>query len=122
MLTRHTLATTFVIGLMGVTAAGPAHAYQVQDLRSPDAVDAGGAHAAPYQDLRSPDAADPITTPTPAPAHVQIVAAPQASDGLDWGSAAIGAGGAIGLIAVALGGGMVLRHRHTTARSPLVTR
>ena len=43
-------------------------------------------------------------------------------DGFDWGSAAIGAGGAIGLVAVATGAGLTLRRRQVAAPSRLNAR
>jgi hypothetical protein len=69
-----------------------------QDLRSPDARDV----AQSTQDLRSPDARDAATRapvghePIPAPRVIRVV-----PGGFDWGDAAIGAGGMLGLVLIA---------------------
>jgi hypothetical protein len=59
-------------------------------------------------------ASDPINV---RPHEVQIVQAPAADNGFDWGDAGIGAGGAIGLALLSLGGvagvRRVARHGHT---------
>ena len=99
--------------------AAPAAA---QDSRSPDAIDAATAVKATgvVQDRRSPDAADAADiaarASSPATQAASVTpsppTAPQSSTGFDWGSAAIGAGGAIGLLAVAIGSGLALRRRH----------
>ncbi|HEY6758970.1 MAG TPA: hypothetical protein VI318_05745 [Baekduia sp.] len=91
---------------------------QAPDLRSPDAVDA----AAQAPDLRSPDAVDAAasqsstaaSTGTAAVAAVPATSAVQeASSGLEWGDAAIGAAGMLALILVVIGGGMLaVRYRH----------
>jgi hypothetical protein len=39
------------------------------------------------------------------------------ADGFDWSDAAIGAGGATGLLAISLPGAMTLRRRRTSPRS-----
>jgi hypothetical protein len=113
----------------------------VQDLRSPDAINAAvrapagepavvnpataaRIHSAPavvlVQDLRSPDAvAAAVGAAAGEPAVVSPVASqPSASSGFDWGSAAIGAAGTIGLVAVALGTGLVVHRRRTPVAHP----
>jgi hypothetical protein len=113
----------------------------VQDLRSPDAVAAAiraaagepavvnpavsaRIHSAPavvlVQDLRSPDAvAAAVGAAAGEPAVVNPAASqPSASSGFDWGSAAIGAAGTIGLIAVALGGGLMVHRRRAPVAPP----
>jgi hypothetical protein len=120
MLTRSQLAVTLAVALGTGALAGPAGA-SPEDLRSPDVVDAT---SPPAQDLRSPDAAAAETaTPAPdvAPPSVAATAsAPESSSGFEWGSAAIGAAGAVGLIAVAAGGGMtVRRHRGAHPSGPV---
>jgi hypothetical protein len=125
MRTRHQLATGLVVALSGASLAAPALAASGQDLRSPDAIDAasGGVHSAPAivprQDLRSPDAVDAGLPRVAAPAGAPVVVSPRASQssassGFDWGSAAIGAAGTIGLLGVALGSGLVVHHRRRT--------
>ena len=96
--------------------AAPAAA---QDLRSPDAIDAARGHRTP--DLRSPDAIDDaagrtpadVTTPPTAPPLVELTP----SQGFDWGDAAIGAGGATGLLAISLAGAMTLRRRRPSSQA-----
>ena len=56
--------------------------------------------ATPYQDLRSADAQD---------------AARMSTLNCDWESAAVGAGAALGLSAISLGGLAGMRHRRSTA-------
>jgi hypothetical protein len=118
MRTRHNLVTALVVALSGTALAGPALAGSGQDLRSPDAIDAGAISSppagAPTRDLRSPDAIDAGTAARPAPiAEPAVVGAvaSQPSTGFDWGSAAIGAAGTIGLVAVALGSALAVHRR-----------
>jgi hypothetical protein len=126
-------AVTLVVGLTVAALAGPALAVAGQDLRSPDAADP----VVVQQDLRSPDAADPVIAraaepaaqdlrspdavdaSTPATAETTVATA---SPGFDWASAAIGAGGAIGVIALAFGGTLMIRRRHDGLPSSLATR
>jgi hypothetical protein len=64
--------------------------------------------------------AAPAASATPAPADAQpaerVVVQPPVvqsiDDGFDWGSAALGAGVAGGIILLAAWGGMTYRHRH----------
>jgi hypothetical protein len=117
---RRAFATVIAALLMAV--AVPAAMAQPTDLRSPDARDAAAA-AQPAQDLRSPDAQDfaagrQIVASTP----VQVAKAPSdtpAPSGFDWGDAALGAGGALGLALVGVGGTVALmrRRRVTSTRS-----
>src|SRR4051794_2591529 len=117
---RHPFAAALAAGLtagsLAVAPAAPA-----QDLRSPDARDAANAPVLTGQDLRSPDAQDRAGLAR----TVEVVPAPtvetrvvESSSGLDWGSAAIGAAGVIGLIAVSLGAGLGLRRRHAERTLP----
>jgi hypothetical protein len=135
----HLLATSAAVALTGVGPAAPGTAlgipdsksadavdaapaaaaapYRVDDARSPDAVDAATA-GSPAVDRRSPDAVDAAAAATPAPAQsykpvTPSTASVQTSAGFDWDSAAIGAGGAIGLLAVSVGTGLALRRRHS---------
>jgi hypothetical protein len=129
MRTRHQLATGLAVVLSGTILAGPALAGSGQDLRSPDAADSGtGAVQSPQaivpaQDLRSPDGADAGTAVVPAPIGAPAVVSsgasqPAAASGFDWGSAAIGAAGTIGLVAVALGATLAV-HRRRAALPPV---
>jgi hypothetical protein len=93
-----------------VVALAPAGALASQDLRSPDARDAGRPAPAPVQDLRSPDTRDVAAHRAIPPARVVSVS----SDGFDWGDAAIGAGGAAGLVLVLAGAGTALTRRRVT--------
>jgi hypothetical protein len=117
----HLVASALVVAASGTALAGPATASTSDDLRSPDAVDAATAQTAAEQDKRSPDATDAASA-TPSRAGVAVTPPPRAlesSSGFDWGSAAIGAGGAIGLVAVTTGAGLTLRRRHDAASSRL---
>ena len=95
---------------------------ETQDLRSADARDAAagrstGAAAAPTgPDLRSADARDAAEGRSTADVAAPIVEVTRAA-GFDWGDAAIGAGGATGLLAISLAGAMTLRRRQTRPRS-----
>ena len=108
---------------MLVAVAAPAAVAQPVDLRSPDARDAAAA-AQQQTDLRSPDARDfaagrRIVASTP----VQVAKAPgatPAASGFDWGDAAVGAGGVIGVALVGAAGMAALvrrRQRVTPSRS-----
>jgi hypothetical protein len=137
---RPTVLTALVCALVvpatGVPAAtampidGPAHTSGLpgttsapkQDLRSPDARDAAQGRttrdfAAPIvQDLRSPDARDAADGRSTADMATPVVEITRA-DGFDWSDAAVGAGGATGLLAISLAGAMTLRRRETRTRS-----
>jgi hypothetical protein len=88
------------------------------DLRSPDAVDAASpavqapATKAPSVDLRSPDAVDAAN---PA---VQVVQTGGSSSGFDWGDAGIGAGGAVAVGLLILGGTMLITRRRHPVETP----
>jgi hypothetical protein len=116
-------AASAVVAASGTTLAGPTSASSIQDARSPDAIDAAATQTDREQDKRSPDATDSATSAGP-PAQASIAATPpqstpEASSGLDWSSAAIGAGGAVGLVAVATGAGLALHRRHVASPSRL---
>jgi hypothetical protein len=97
-----------------------------QNLRSPGAVDVRhAALVAGQQDLRSPDARDaagegqlpPIVVTPAAPA-----ATPSASNGFEWGDAAIGAAGMLGLVALITGAGLIaVRYRHGHGGGGMIT-
>jgi hypothetical protein len=79
------------------------------------------AAATPYQDLRSADARDAARTSTlnsrSTPSAPQTVVIQPASTSFDWESAAVGAGAAIGLSAISIGGMVGLRHRRAAGPS-----
>jgi hypothetical protein len=100
--------------LAAVVLAASAAAQPIQDLRSPDARDAA-TQVQPAPDLRSPDAQDAAEGRGAwnAP-RVMVVkmSRPQVSgsNGFDWTDAGIGAGGALGLVLLAVGGTLVVAH------------
>jgi hypothetical protein len=113
----HRLLThTATIGLAVAAMAAPA-AVARQDFRSPDAVDAAQtALAQRGQDLRSPDTRDTAagrgTFSAPRVTVVKVAEAPQATGGgFDWGDAGIGAGGAVALVLIGVGGSLMVTHR-----------
>jgi hypothetical protein len=55
--------------------------------------------------------ADVYVPPSPQPVHRHVVAVSGSSSGLDWGSAGIGAGAALGASLIALAGATGLRRR-----------
>lgn len=95
---------------LALAAAAPAGAFAAQDLRSPDTRDGGSPTALTQQDLRSPDSRD-VATRAQRPVAPARVIAVSPSEGFDWGDAAIGAGGAAGLVLVLAGAGTALMRR-----------
>jgi hypothetical protein len=76
---------------------------------------------APRQDLRSPDGRDAAagrgSFSAPEMTVVRVhESPPQPSDSIDWGDAALGAGGLLGLILLGVGGALIVAHRRHTAR------
>jgi hypothetical protein len=139
----HLIATSVVLALSGATLAGPATTLAhpghrtpaatgaapeaistpdgEQDWRAPDTIDAATAAEAGglVQDSRSPDAVD-AATPSLSQPDMRVTPPPavaRPSTGFDWDSAVIGAGGAIGLVAVSAGTGLALRRRRSAAPS-----
>ena len=136
MLGRTTINLTAVA--LTVAAALPTVAIAGQDLRSPDTRDAAQSQVSPPQDLRSPDARDAARSPgiveaTSGPQDlrspdtrdaargvdvrdvgpVQPVTADSPDSGFQWGDAGIGAAGMLGLVAIVLGGSLLVgRRRH----------
>jgi hypothetical protein len=102
-------------------AAGASADPQVQDLRSPDAIDAALVRAK-GPDLRSPDAVDAadgrVTAVVAAPALREVTTS---STGFDWGDAAIGAAGAIGLILLGTGAVLLVRRHSHGGPTPLAS-
>jgi hypothetical protein len=110
---RHRLTRSAALALAVAAVAAPAAIAQ-QDLRSPDARDAAFSAMA-KQDLRSPDARDAAdgrgTFNAPEVTVVRVpetAPAPSASP-LDWRDVAIGAGAALGLMLLAIGGVRAVR-------------
>jgi hypothetical protein len=76
------------------------------------AVSATAASATQYQDLRSPDARDAardLPRVVVSPPLVEVREAP--SGGFDWGDAAIGAAGTLGLFSIAAGSALLVTGR-----------
>ena len=108
------LAKWVAPALAAAVLAPAAAAQTVQDLRSPDARDAA-TQVQPAPDLRSPDAQDAAEGRGAwnAPqVTVLRISRPQVSSsrGFDWTDAGIGAGGALGLVLLAVGGALVVTH------------
>jgi hypothetical protein len=102
---RSTIPATVAV----IASLAPAGAFAGQDWRSPDARDAGQPKVV-IQDLRSPDARDVAD-------HRPVVAArviDVSSGGFDWGDAAIGAGGTVGIVLVLAGAGLTVTRRRAT--------
>lgn len=105
---RFARTATLAVVLCAVAAPGPAaqpghaadtarHAEATQDLRSPGAPDAADGRGTPI----APEVTVVrVTEPSPSP-----------SNGLDWGDAGIGAGSALGLVLLGLGGTLMVVHR-----------
>jgi len=128
----HRFTRPAALGLTLAALAAPTAAAQ-QDLRSPDARDAArtsslaGTTSTPRQDLRPPDTRDYAegrgTFNAPEVTVVKLAQpapAPAGDGGIDWGDVGIGAGGALGLALLALGGTFAVVHRRQGAR-PMAT-
>ena len=102
-----------VAGVLGACACAVPVASAQQDLRSPDARDASPVSYPPVvaADVRSPDAKDATTNPGLQSYRTPIVVETRSSSGFDWGDAGIGAGGMLGLVAIAAGGTFVVTRR-----------
>ena len=99
MRTRSRLTTAAALAVSTVALASPALGMPYQDLRGADARD-----AARVSTLNARHAAVP-----------QSVVVQPASTSFDWESAAVGAGAALGLSAISLGGLAGMRHRRSAA-------
>jgi len=144
---RHRVVRAAALGLALAGFAAPVAAAQ-QDLRSPDARDAAPvvlresrqdlrsadardaapvAHPRIAQDLRSPDARDAGrpqgTFNVP---EVTVVRVPEsataATGGMDWGDAAIGAGFAVALGLIGVGGTLAVVRRTAASRRSVTSR
>jgi hypothetical protein len=113
---------------IALCATTPAMA-QSQDLRSPDAIAAGSRNAPQVQDHRTPDAVEPVEPTTdlrapdnrlgqptagPAPTRVRIVEIP--SSGFRWGDAGIGAAGMLAIVMLGVGIAMTAAHHRRGGR------
>jgi len=108
------LARSVSAALVAAAITAPAAGAQ-QQLGSPDAMDRN-AQPSPSQDMRGADARG-VPTDTPEIRVVRITQpapTPASADGaLDWADTLVGAGGALGLTLLAIGGTLVLvRRRH----------
>jgi hypothetical protein len=74
---------------------------------------------APGHDFRTIDARDAANAPGGAVTHstTPVAAEPAGSSGFQWGDAAIGAAGALGLALVSAGGAVAITRRHRAAIS-----
>jgi hypothetical protein len=76
-----------------------------------------------YQDLRSPDARDAaegrgtFNAPEVTVVRVPASSPAPAADGLDWTDAGIGAAGVLGLVLIAVGGGVAIVKTSRTSRT-----
>jgi hypothetical protein len=87
------------------------------DLRSPDARDAVSLAQQPRtvsSDLRSPDAEDAGSNTALQSYATPNVVKVSSSNGFDWGDAGIGAGGMLAVVAIAVGGSLVITRRRST--------
>ena len=121
---RHIIVKPLAIAaVVGACAFAVPTASALQDLASPDAQDQRPVTQNPIEstDLRSADAQDATANPsrqsyqTPTIIEVAAPAAPSSSE-FDWSDAGIGAGGTLAIIAIAVGG-TVLVTRRRSARS-----
>lgn len=114
MVPRQMRAGALASLLAALALAGPADAAQ-RDLRSPDAHAAAAPRAQQLSDVitggaRAPDERTPDAR-TPAPSVVEITS----TEGFDWTSAGIGAGGGIALVVIALAGATAVFSRSRPA-------
>jgi hypothetical protein len=90
------------------------------DLRSPDSRDAHrtapAAVTAVVIDRRSPDVVDLGSARVVGREPVVSISSPQR--GFDWGDAGIGAGGAIAVVLLGMGGALMATHRRRAIKSP----
>jgi hypothetical protein len=113
--TRSVRRTTIAVALAGALLA-PAASADPHYLDNRGAASGATATVEPRQDLRSPDTRDAAmgrgTSSVPDVTVVKVPEpAPAAERGVDWGDAGIGAGTALGVIAVGLAGAMAVVYR-----------
>jgi hypothetical protein len=124
---HHRLSRIATLGLTLAAVAAPTA------VARPDVTDAGSAvqqvqSQQPAQDLRTPDAADAAqgrvtSAAAPRVTVVKVSETSPSSSAFDWGDAGIGAGAALGLLLIGLGGVLVAVHRRHSANpsSPTAT-
>jgi hypothetical protein len=113
-MSRHVVVKPLAVaGVLSACACAVPAASAQQDLRSPDARDASPVSQSPIVagDVRSPDARDAAANPRLRSYGTPIVVETRSSSGFDWGDAGIGAGGMLGLVAIAAGGTFVVTRR-----------
>jgi hypothetical protein len=114
VMSRHVVVKPLAVaGVLGACAFGVPVASAQQDFRSPDARDASPVSHPPVVavDVRSPDARDAAANPGLRSYRTPVVVETRSSSGFDWGDAGIGAGGMLGLVAIAAGGTFVVTRR-----------
>jgi hypothetical protein len=110
-MSRHHFTRTAALATAIAALAAPGALAQTV---SPDARDVTYGHA--YQNFSSPDAMDaaagrgPSDSPDVTVLKVAQEPAPQ-DGGVDWGDVGIGAGGALGIVAIGAGGAALLARR-----------
>ena len=118
-MSRHVKPLVFA-GVVGACAFAVPTASALPDVARPDpsAARAVTHHAIESTDLRSADAKDAAVSPslrsygTPTIIEVASPAAPSSS-AFDWGDAGIGAGGTLAVIAIAVGGTVLVTRRRS---------
>ena len=121
-MSRHVILNPLAIAaVVGTCAFAVPTASALQDLASPDARDARPVTNNPIEstDLRSADARDAAINPSRrsyrTPTIIEVAAVtPPSSGGFDWGDAGIGAGGTLAVIAIAVGGTVLVARRRST--------
>lgn len=129
-MTRHTRTITAAVAALAVAAPAATAMPADGPIRTSSLA---GTTSAPKQDLRSPDARDAARFSqfrgfnvdarhaALASAHHPAGTVTVGSDGFDWGDAAIGAGGTIGLLVLVAGSGAALTRRVRHPARPAVS-
>jgi hypothetical protein len=107
-------------GVVGACAFAVPTASALQDVATPDpsAARAVTHHVIESTDLRSADAKDAAVNPSlqsyGTPTVIEVASpAPPSSSAFDWGDAGIGAGGTLAVIAIAVGGTVLVTRRRS---------
>jgi hypothetical protein len=120
-MSRHVIVKPLVLaGVVGACAFAVPSASALQDVATPDpaAARAVTRHAIESIDLRSADAKDAGVNPSlqsyGTPTIVEVASpTPPSSSAFDWGDAGIGAGGTLAVIAIAVGGTVLVTRRRS---------
>ena len=123
-MSRHVIVKPLVLAaVMGACAFAVPTASALQDVATPDPSAAGAVthHAIESTDLRSADAKDAAVNQSlqayRTPTIIEVASPTPSSSAFDWGDAGIGAGGTLAVIAIAVGGTvLVTRRRSARAR------